>query len=86
MSEFTDKVRRFFHLSVPATIDEESKVIRTPAFAIPITDDLPLPPAEPIQGEIEVARDGDRAVVRVKLKKKVAKKPTKKPAKKRAKK
>lgn len=81
---FTDRVKGFFHLSVPATVDEQVGVIRVPAFEIPLTPELPEPTECPIEGKIavEVSPETNAAVVKVALKKKGTKKVVKKAAKK----
>lgn len=67
MSDFTDKLREFFHLSVPAVVNEGAVVV--PSFVIPIE-------GEPLHGtiEVEVVPQSTEAVVKVALKKKSVKK------------
>lgn len=79
---------RFLHLSIPAVVDDEAKVITVPSFQIPLAPEiLPSTPKAPIKGiiEVEVQPETKVATVKVALEKKAVKKPAKKAAKKRPK-
>lgn len=80
---------RFLHLSIPAVVDDEAKVITVPSFQIPLEPEiLPDAPEAPIEGiiKVEVQPETKVATVKVALKKKVVKKAVKKPVKKAVKK